>query len=476
MHLSRSTLRVSRGVSPFALAVSVSALALVARLLYVQCFATPMPYMDQWDGEWAGALKPLLEGALHWQMLIAPHNEHRILPTRLVTLLSYMATGEWNNVHEARIAAVVFCFIPGLLTWHALRDAEASARRWMPLLAVLLSVLPFAWENVLVGFQSQFYFLILSSLVAIALVARHHQSIAALAAAVALSMFACATMASGLLTAVATGATCVMACLCLPGRRGPALCATALLAVVAIAAYAWVPVVEAHAVLRAQSVGEFVHAAGRVLAWPMRSAPFALIIWLPAVVMIVCMLVHRRASPADLVMAGLCLWSALQALAIAYGRGHEMRAPMSRYTELFVPGLFASAWFALRLWSEAGQGARWCTATRTVVVLFALVVAWPLLGRAGKDAVKLQQFSAAARLQQDNVQRHLAGEDLVAPLQSDGFELPYPDAENLKQRLADPLLLRVLPGQRPEPAPPGGAGLPPAAYSAPAAGAVQLRP
>lgn len=459
MDLPRSTLRAARGMSPLTLAMGVAALALLARLLYVQYFATPMPYMDQWDGEWASALKPWLQGSLQWQMLVSPHNEHRILPTRLVTLLSYAANGEWNNVHEARIAAVVFCFIPGLLTWHALRDAGVAARRWLPPLAVLLSVLPFAWENFLVGFQSQFYFLILSSIVAIALVARHHQSIAALAGAVALSVFACATMASGLLTAVATGATCIMACLCLPGRRAPALCATALLAVVAIAAYAWVPVIEAHAVLRAQSVGEFAGAAVRVLAWPMRSGAFAPVIWLPALVMIGRMLVRRRASPVDLVMAGLCVWSALQALAIAYGRGHDMRAPMSRYTELFVPGLFASAWFAIRLWGEARPGARLRLATRTVVVLFAIVVAWPLLGRASKDAGKLQQFTADARLQQDNVQRHLAGEGLRAP-QGDGFVLPYPDAENLKQRLDDPLLRQVLPGHRAGPAPEDGAGAP----------------
>lgn len=458
MNLPALHARASRKWSPLMLALGVGALALLARLLYVQFFATPMPYMDQWDGEWASALKPWLEGTLQWQMLLAPHNEHRILPTRLVTLLSYAATGQWNNVYEARVAAVVFCFIPALLVWHAFRDAGAAVGRWMLLLlAILLSVLPFAWENFLVGFQSQFYFLILSSIVAIALVARHHQNIVALPAAIALSVFASVTMASGLLTAVATAATCVLACICLPGRRVPALCATAVLAAVAMVAYAQVPVIEVNTVLRAQSAGEFIYAASRVLAWPMRSGGFALIIWLPATVMVVRMVIRRQASPTDLVMAGLCIWSALQALAIAYGRGHDMRAPMSRYTELFVPGLFANAWFAIQLWGLASKGPRLRTARRTAVLLFALVVAYPLLGRIGKDVAKLQHFSAAARLQQDNVRRYLAGADLRAP-QAGEFELPYPDTNRLKSYLDDPVLRRILPVDRAGSAPLEGAG------------------
>jgi hypothetical protein len=435
-----------RWPTPLLLALGTGALALVARLLYVQFFSTPMPFWDQWDGEWVTALKPWLDGTLHWSTLLTAHNEHRILPTRLVTLASYLATGEWNNVYEARISAVVFCFIPALLVWHAVRDEAAAGWRWlMVLLVVLLSVLPFARENFLVGFQSQFYFLILSSVIAIALVARHHQNPIALLGAMALSVLAIVTMASGLLTAVAVGAVCVLACWCLPGRRAPALCAMAALAVIAVVAYTQVPVLAAHSALRAQSVGELLQAATYVLAWPGRSNGVFIIAWLPAVVMIGRMLVRRQVTPTGLVMAGLCVWSALQGLAIGYGRGHDaLHPPASRYTELLVPGLVGNAWFALQLWGLLPSPSPRRIAARSVAVLFALLLVGGTLSQVSKDFRRMKEFNAACRLQQENVVRYLTSGDPKA-LEVGYFELPYPDATHLKRHLDDPALRRILP-------------------------------
>ncbi|MCC7634070.1 hypothetical protein [Stenotrophomonas rhizophila] len=435
-----------RWLSPLTLAMGVGMVALLARLLYIQYFGTPMPFWDQWDGEGASVIKPLVGGTLQFGHLLTPHNEHRIFPTRLVALATYLATGQWNNVYEARVGALVFCVIPALLVWHALRDAGAAAGRWLLVpVALLLSLLPFAWENFLVGFQSQFYFLILSSVVAVTLVARHHQSIIALTIAIALSVLASITMASGLLTAVAVGATCVMACLYLPGRRAPALCATVVLAVIAAVAYSRIPVIAGHGALRAQGPGELLLAATHTLAWPARDNGVFFIVWLPSIIMVLRMLVRRQATPTDLLMTGLCAWSALQGLAIAYGRGHDgMRVPPSRYTELFVPGLFANAWFAIQLWCVVPTPSRMRTAARTAAVAFALLLVGALLGQVSKDMGKIQKFSAACRLQQENVVRYLTSGDPEA-LKVGEFELPYPDAARLKAQLDDPAIRQALP-------------------------------
>jgi hypothetical protein len=432
------------GLSPLAVAAGVAAIALLVRLLYVQFFSTPMPFWDQWDGEGATALQPWLNGTLQWSTLLTPHNEHRILPTRLVALLSYLFTGQWNNVYEARISAVVFCFIPAMLVWYALRDAAtARGRTLLVAFALLMSILPFSWQNFLVGFQSQFYFLILSSVVAVGLVARHHQSIPALLAAIALSVLAATTMASGMLTSIAVGITCVVACMCLPGRRAPALCATVVLAVLAVFAYRAIPVIDSHGMLRAQSLGELLLAATYTLAWPVRSNWGVVVVWLPSALMITRMLLRRQASRTDVVMAGLCIWTALQGLAIAYGRGHETHVPASRYTELFVPGLFGTAWFALQLWGLLPPS-RMRAAARTAVVLFSLVVVVAPLTQVGKDFRRIRTFAADCRLQQENAIRYLVTGDPAA-LDVGEFELPYPDAAKLKAQLDDPRLRKILP-------------------------------
>ncbi|AWH52177.1 hypothetical protein C1924_02725 [Stenotrophomonas sp. ESTM1D_MKCIP4_1] len=456
-----TSLNVERRTGPSAatLAVGVALLALVARLLYIQFYAAPIPYWDQWDGEAAFLLKPWIDGTLQWADLIRTHNEHRILPTRLVTLGSYLVTGQWNNLYEARVSALVYCFIPALLVWHALRDERRSRfDGLLVLVALAAAVLPFAWENILVGFQSQFYFLILSSLLAVSLAARQHENIIAIAGAVGLSIFAALTMASGMLTPVAVGATYVLACICLPGRRWPALGGVVVLAGIAVAAYVAIPVIPEHRTLQAQGALELVDALSHVLGWPVSSLHLAVVaLWLPSVLMISRMLLRRQATRSELVMAGLCIWSALQGAAIAYGRGHGMETPTSRYTELFIPGLFGNAWFAVQLVRTMARPPAVRVGAVLVAGLFAVTFTAGMLHRIPADMAMVRERAEFAQIQQRNVLRYLTSNDPSA-LQVEYQHIPYPNAERLKALLDDPalrgaLFVEVVPAVGKEPAP-----------------------
>ncbi|MEN5267504.1 hypothetical protein ABE502_00810 [Stenotrophomonas sepilia] len=443
-------------LSPLQVAAAVAILALVVRLFYVQHFAVPMPFWDQWDAEGAFLLKPWVDGTFSWEDLIRTHNEHRILPTRLVTLATFMVTGQWNNMYEARVAALVFCVIPGMLVWQSLRQREAGAHRWLLVVAaLLLSVLPFAWENFLVGFQSQFYFLALFSLFAIHLAASQHENILAMAAVVALSILATLTMASGLFTLVAVGGTYVLACLCLPGRRWPALCATAVLAALACYAYQKLPMIPEHRALQAQNARELIDAISHVLGWPLVGPHWAIAaLWLPCIVYIARMVVLRRATATDLSMAGLCAWSALQGLAIAYGRGHGLDTPAARYTELFTPGLFGNAWFALRLWNTENLKKPLRLGAQMLALAFAGTFLIGILIRVPMDTRAMAARHDATRLQEKNVLSYLTSGDPAA-LEVNAFEIPYPNASRLRSLLDDPALknalyVEVVPAQQPQ--------------------------
>ncbi|WP_313283652.1 hypothetical protein [Stenotrophomonas indicatrix] len=440
-------------------AIAVAMLALVVRLFYVQHFAVPMPFWDQWDAEGAFLLKPWIDGTFPWADLIRTHNEHRILPTRLVTLATYLVTGQWNNMYEARVAALVFCLIPGMLVWQSLRQKEAGAHRWLLVVAaLLLSVLPFAWENFLVGFQSQFYFLVLFSLCAIRLAATQHENILVMATVVALSILATLTMASGLFTLVAVAGTYVLACLCLPGRRWPALCTTAVLAALACYAYLKLPIIPEHRTLQAQNAHELVDAISHVLGWPLVGPHWAIAaLWLPCIVYIARMVVLRRATRTDLSMAGLCAWSALQGLAIAYGRGHGLDTPAARYTELFTPGLFGNAWFALRLWNTEGLKKQLRAGAQLLALAFAGTFLVGMLIRVPMDARAMTARHDAARLQEKNTLLYLTSGDPAA-LEVNAFEIPYPNASRLRGLLDDPALknalyVEVVPAQQKNAAP-----------------------
>lgn len=434
-----------KGHRPWLVCLAIAVLACVARLLYVQHFATAMPFWDQWDAEGAYLLKPWADGNFKMIDLIRAHNEHRVLPSRLVTLASYIATGQWNNIFEARINAFLYALIPATLTWQAFREERSPGLRLMlALVALALALHPLGWENFLVGFQSQFYFLILFSIAAVSLAATRHENIIAIFIVVVLSIFATLTMASGMLTPVAAAFTYAIACRRLPGRRWPACAGSLVLLALAVFAYAKMPVNPQHQAMRAQSLLDLVDASSHVLGWPIVGYHWAALwIWLPGLVGL-CMLVFRRTGTrTDIAMAGFYAWSAAQGLAIAFGRGHGLIDVSSRYSELLVPGLFANAWFALRLIGWVPRPARLRAAALVVTAGFFVTFLGGLGARTKDDWRAMQGRHDATELQSRNATRYLNTGDPAA-LDVAFFELPYPSADRLRSLLDDPTIRSLL--------------------------------
>ena len=144
---------------------AVALLLLVAgtRLVLAAAYASPVPFWDQWDAEGANLLAPWLDGTLPASRWFDAHNEHRVLWTRLLTLGLFEANGgQWDNL----VAALANCVFPGLLAallYAGLHGglASRSTRAVLFVGLMLLGVLPFGWENLVVGFQSQFFLMVL---------------------------------------------------------------------------------------------------------------------------------------------------------------------------------------------------------------------------------------------------------------------------------------------------------------------------
>jgi len=75
------------------------ALAVVgAKCCIISVYGSPTPFWDQWEGKAASIYQPYLTGALRLSDLIAPHNEHRILITRLWSWLLLELNGYWELI------------------------------------------------------------------------------------------------------------------------------------------------------------------------------------------------------------------------------------------------------------------------------------------------------------------------------------------------------------------------------------------
>ena len=415
-------------VTAFALLIFASKLALI------HTAGTDVPQMDQWDAEAHHTLVPWLEHRLTSADLLYPHNEHRLVTTKLWSLAFVAANGQWSGfVTLIANAAVHTAFAVGFLL---------LSRRWLTgppffafaALLLLLHALPFSWENTLGAFQIQFYFLLLFSFGHLAFTLGSSGSsirwlIGQLCATLALF-----TLASGLLSSAAL--LCALAAEFLRTRRltGQQLVSAALALAFLVLGWSLRNVVPGHAPLHAQSLGEFLLALLQLLTWP---AP----LWLPLVLvptlLFVLRLLRDRDQPPDLLLVGLLAWTLLQLAALAYARGTQS-VTSSRYFDLLVVHVALAFIFLATLPNFRFRRA----ALATWFIVTALALAH--VARDQWHGIILPRAAQFAT-QQENLRRYLATHDPQHLAGKSFPDLPYPDSNVLLQRLSSPALRSLLP-------------------------------
>jgi uncharacterized membrane protein len=423
---------------------------LLVRWYYVENFAATLPFWDQWDSEGDRLLKPWIEGTLHFGDLWQPHNEHRIFPTRIMTLLCFKLSGVWNNLLEARWNIFLAASSPIYMLW-MLRKNEPRSFYFLPVAMVILvqSIFPFSWENFLVGFQSQVYFLILFTLLTTGLATFAAPTRIAQIGILVLSALSTLTMASGLLTPVTAGATLLIVAWQDAKPVQQVLWLLFLLAFIAVAAMIFLPSNDAHLALKAENLGQFFKSATRVFCWPSRSRPWtALPLWLP-ITIIPWLVLRRKMSRVDIFMTGCFLWTAMLGFSIAYGRGHDLMHITSRYTDFLTPGLVASAWFAMRWAQQSAMKSVGRYSGVAISVLFYVVYFRTHIMRIKGDVADMKKNHQLSVLQATHVTDYLISGDSTH-LQQAPYHIPYPHAVRLKRLLDDPTIRSILPDPRPE--------------------------
>lgn len=425
------------------LALLITLLIIAAtRFYFVETFAIPLPYWDQWDAEGDFLLRPWVEGRLELRQLWQPHNEHRIFPTRLLSLLIFNVTGVWDNLVGARVNILVAACIPLIILLFLMRQKALHGPRWLVLIAIIAQFsLPFAFENLLVGFQSQFYFLIIFTIFAIILAVRYPDSPAAMASVLVLSWLSILTMASGILTPLAVAGVYALQGLLKQKLNWKHLGLALVLLGISAAGYAIMPQIEANQIYRSRSISEITRALRFILAWPDSEGwPAAIALWIPALAMVPWLLRNRTLNRADLFMAGCVMWSLAQAFAIAYGRGQSMGSVSSRYTELFTIGLIGNAWFAARFIDISIKN-------RRIAWLGAIFFAVFIVGHVTRHKRDMQNVYESHNLslkQESNVRKYLKTGDRSVLVRRQ-FEIPYPDSVRLRSLLDNPTIRRILP-------------------------------
>lgn len=428
----------------FLVAALVFMLIAATRLLALQYFGSEIPYWDQWDSEGWILLRPFQKGDWDWRVLFSLHNEHRILLTRLTTLTLFIANNrQWDNLvsvfFNALFYAAAFALILRRLT------LELSWRSYMPLfvLALVIACLPFCPENLLTGFQSQFYYMIVLAAVGIWVAAAKRPTYGRIAGLVIITLACVFSMASGALSIPTLLAAAVLRWWRDRKERGRLILLGAILIPLFFAAMASVPKIPGHEPLRAQNLIEFLYASILHLSWPFpANVGWAIFLWAPCVWASVQVLRGRLTD--SLGIAALCLgaWVVLQALAMSYVRGHYASEVASRYTDIVVLGTLVNAYFAIRYCQQVIEKPR--LAIFAASCLLALQVG-AMAVRSKQGLEEMAAHAALSRIQVENVRHFLKTGDVAELRKQPLFHIPYPDPDRLAMMLNDPIMRDILP-------------------------------
>ncbi len=419
--------------------VGLAALIFFSRLWLVAEWATPVPYLDQWDAEAMALYIPLLHGDFNPIVLVAAHNEHRITLTRLLSVSLFLITKHWP-VWELFVANAA---LHALTAWIVLRAAAIHAPRNIRGLAlggafvIFLSIA--GWQNAIWGFQSQFYFTNICAASAFGALRPNRPILAPLLFA-AVGLF---TTASGCLIAASIVATLLMTGL---KQRKLAAALQRALPAVLLFGIGLVLIGDAphHDAIHAKSAPQFFGLLIKCLSWPWFNTVWPwVVLWSP----VLAYMWHRRSEAVnqlDLLICSFASYTLLCSLALAITRGGGLpMGPLSRHQDTLLFGAVAQTLSAFWLLRKTATWPKYLGFAYLHVAAVGLIqsthhqIAHDLPYRQQHDLVNLAM-----------IKHYVATGDISAFTAFSEFPGPYPASPyRLAEVLDDPLFRRALPSE-----------------------------
>lgn len=400
-----------------------------------------VPYWDQWNAEGDLLYGPYAAGGYTPGSLFSAHNEHRIFFTRVTGLLELEILGYWDPIVQMIVNAIIHtCAIVMILVLMG-QALSIGQRMAVALFAGILVSIPFSHENLLWGFQSQFYFLLGSSAVSLYLISTSPSWTGRWYLGVVAGVLSFFCMASGAVTLIAAALLCAFQIWCKQRRLHREAFAILLLLALAGAGVLLTPQIAAHQALKAHSITQFAVSLAATSSWP--AAPsifFPLLIYAPLIALAAQLLRERPRLDARIWFClALGLWVVLQLASIAHARAIAPLA--SRYFDIHVLGLvlnFAALLYVLARVQRPDRMAPILAFGWVLVISVAVLI----------NAVRIlpgeiRHKQIVNETYQDVVTRYVTTRDPKVFVDRPASDFPYPDQAYL-QRLLDQKQIRGL--------------------------------
>lgn len=425
-------------------------MVLGAKLWLIASYGSSTPFWDQWD-EAAKLFRPYVTGDLKLTDLFAAHNEHRIFLTRLFHLAQFGLEGRWNPIGETLVNAAVHVAAIGLLVVMLSRALDVTGTLLIAVLAMIFFAPPFGWGNTLVGFQLQFYLLVLLGPLSLWVLYASAAWTPRWWLGTLLAAASYLTIASGALTLPAFIAIAILQIACGQRRGGKELLGILAHTILAAALIRDIPVLPSgDADVMPKSLAGWFDIATLVASWPVSKpnwapalrALTALAIYVPVIVLLVSLL--KRAAPVRdprWLQVAIACWAAVQILAMLYGRGVSVL--QSRYYDVILIAPLASAAALLSLRAAGTLRGRGILVF-TCIWFMAVVIG---LGQKALGTIpdEFAWWRDTVETRTQNLSRFLATGDFSAITDKPRFHIPYPSAEYLRDVASDPVVRGFLP-------------------------------
>jgi hypothetical protein len=422
-----------------------SLLFIGCRLWLIYTYGNATPFWDQWDGEANNLYRAVIGHNVTPSLLTRGHNEHRIFTTRLLQWWLLEINKTWNPLLQMVVNMAIHLMAVLLLNRYTQKVTGNNNLSILLAVSLVLFCMPFGWENALGGFQAQFYFALLFSMVTIWYTTTYEPLGLQWWVGILFGALAFLSLASGILAISASILISLIYYFFKLRKTNRQLVASVILMGLFVTGLWLTPVIKQHAEYKANGIVDLYKAAVRIFRWPL---PFSIIgvVFrnLPMVVFGVYILRKRPAATDKrwFLFAG-CIWSLVMSASIAYGRATDPLSP--RYKDLFLIAVFFNVACAIVM-ATIYQPKYGYKKTRLALGgWLSLLTGITLLNGFYQLPADLTEKRMYSQQQEKNVHNYVVTGNMAHLLNKPYMTIPLSDPHLLASILDDPRIRKILP-------------------------------
>lgn len=291
---------------------------IICRIIFIELYAVNIPLGDSWAIEGLKLYPKYLDGSLSWQDFFEPHNEHRILLTRLYLLSLFELGGhKWPLILSMKVQTLVPALTCFLFSNFYLKKVQNPSR--LSLLGIALAfALPTGYESLLWNIEIHWYFLVIFSLLSFYSLQTIRNPYVKYIGAQFFAVLSFFSIASGFITSFVLATYYGLKLLTESTRLRNALLAISSLFITFLL-FKLIPRVDHHGVMELDNLLHFPYRFFYLLGWPKFTAIY--FFWFPVFALILKMKSLKKFFAEYPFLWGMVLWIMIQAAAMTMKRG-----------------------------------------------------------------------------------------------------------------------------------------------------------